>query len=245
MQYKAVFCLLVSFPGYVQADDMKLRYFLSEPVVEPMAFNGIEGRAVYAIVPPDDIRPLSPEQNSLLTEYRALEDQCRGGRPGPETDKACERRDTMNLRKSGICFGLKKDQSIADMAWHSCSVSSNEYEVGSENLGLSCRPGESLSLMLGIQRPEGLSEVVSGKGLVKVAQTALKAAYSSNNTVTDDGDRIMIVYDFDSSGVTLLREIYDGSSVSFPVGSGSTLNLAGDMDQSFRDEIARAYSICK
>lgn len=246
MRYIAALILMPTvIAAPAAAADMKLRYFVTSPVIEKMKFNGIEGRAEFAITPPDEAHPLTGKQMELLAQYRALNDQCQGGRPGPETDKACEQRDTMSLRKFGICYGLKKDQTMAEMEWHACQVSSNEYTVGSEYFSLTCRPGESLSVTFGIQAPEGLSELSDGEGMVKLAKVELKATYSVNKASMEDGERASIVYDFDATGASLLRDVYDGNHVVFPIGSGSTFVLNGSINQKLRDEVAHAYSVCK
>lgn len=225
------------------AADMKLRYFVTSPVIEKMKFNGIEGRAEFAITPPDEARPLTAKQKELVAKYREANDQCQGGRPGPETDKACAKRDEFNLSKFGICFGLK-DQSMAESEWHTCRVSSYAYEIGSEYFGISCRPGESLSVSFGIQAPEGLSELTDGEGVVKLEKGELKATYSISKADIQDEERTSIVYDFDATGASLLRDVYDGNRVVFPLRSGSTFVLNGSINQQLRDEIAHAYSVC-
>ncbi|RVN50062.1 hypothetical protein [Sinorhizobium meliloti] len=226
------------------AADIKLRYFVTSPVIEKMKFNGIEGRAEFAITPPDEARPLTDKQNELVAQYRVVNNQCQGGRPGPETDKACAQRDEMNLSKLGLCYGLK-DQSMAESEWHACRVSSYAYEIGSEYFSITCRPGESLSVTFGIQAPDGLSELTDGEGMVKFDKGELKATYSVSKTAMQDGDRLSIVYDFEATGASLLRDVYDGNRVVFPIGSGSTFVLNGSRNQKLRDEVARAYSVCK
>lgn len=246
MRYHAALILLpTAITTPTTAADMKLRYSVTSPVIEKMKFNGIEGRAEFAITPPDEARPLTDRQNQLLAQYRALNDKCQGGSPGPETDKACEQRDTMILRKFGICYGLKEDQTMAESEWHACQVSSNEYTVGSEYFGIACRPGESLSVTFGIEAPEGLPETVEQHGMVKLNEGELKATYSVSKTAMQDGDRASIVYDFDATGAGLLRDVYDGNRVVFPLGSGSAFVLNGSINQKLRDEVAHAYSVCK
>lgn len=239
---------LILLPSFITtsatADDMKLRYFVTSPVIAKMKFNGIEGRAEFAITPPDEARPLSAKQNELLEQYRAVNDQCQGGRPGPETDKACAQRDEFNLSKFGICFGLK-DQSMAESEWHACRVSSHGYEIGSEYFSITCRPGESLSVTLSIEAPEGLSELTEGEGMVKLEKGELKATYSVSKNDMQDVARASIVYDFDATGASLLRDVYDGNRVVFPLGSGSTFVLNGSINQKLRDEVARSFSVCK
>ncbi|MDQ0318957.1 hypothetical protein QO002_001095 [Pararhizobium capsulatum DSM 1112] len=221
-----------------------MKFFVTTPVLQKMKFDGIEGRAEFTILPPDVQRPLTQHQEELIAKYRLLNDGCQGAYPGPETDKVCEQRDKVNLSKFGICFGMK-EQTLADSQWHACRVSSYGYEIGSESFRVTCRPGESITVSLGIFALEDLTAVAKGHGVVKLRKSELSSTYSVIKVPMDDGDRASINYDFDATGANLLRDLYDGRSAKFPIGSGSISVSIGSGNDALRDEIAHAYSVCK
>ncbi|TBG52564.1 hypothetical protein [Rhizobium leguminosarum] len=225
MRYLAVFLLpTLLATSAIASEDAK--FFIHKPVLQRFKFNGIEGDASFTITPLDIKRPLTVEQDELVDKY--------------------SRNDRVNLRKFGICYGLKDDPSMASMEYHACRVSSNEYEIGSETFDIKCRPGESLSISisLGLFAPEGLENTMEGQGVVKVGATEVKATYSVVRTALDEGDRVSIDYDF-AAGGSLLRDLYDGSKLTFPTNSGAISVAIGSTNDALRDEVAHASSVCK
>lgn len=90
-----------------------------------------------------------------------------------------------------------------------------------------------------------MSELTDGEGVVKLEKGELKSTYSISKTDIQDVERTSIVYDFDTTGSNLLRDIYDGNRVVFPLGPASTFALNGSTNQKLRDEVAHAFSVCK
>ncbi|MBI1621517.1 hypothetical protein IOD40_12690 [Aquamicrobium sp. cd-1] len=239
----ATICVSYGIAGSAQAAE-HVTYRLTQPVIEEVKFNGIEARAAFALTPPDVERPLTDEQLDLIADYRDLEDACRGGRPGPETDDACAKRDTTNLRESGICWGLKQHQSMAEMEWHACRVSSNEYDLGSERLTFACVPGEKLSLSLEVFQDE-VEQQDDGSALIKLTRGTLTTQLSRVTGGKGFEYPASLRYEFEDEGALVLRELYDGNPVVLPTTSSTIRIRVNDSNTPIRDEIAQLYAICK
>ena len=243
MRYLALALLPTLLATSATAEDMT--FLIQKPVLQKFNFNGIEGSASFTITPPDLARPLTAEQEQLVGKYLDLENACRGGNPGPSTDKACGERDAFNLRKSGICYGLKSDHSMAEMEYHACRTSSNEYELGSESLEVTCRPGESFAISLAVFAEANAGNSAGDKAVVKIGKRELEAEYSVVSSAQADGQRSSIDLVFAPSDVTILRDLYDGGKVSFQMNSLTMTVAIGSRDKSLRNEIASTYALCK
>ena len=72
----------------------------------------------------------SSAQESLISRYMAINENCRGGLGGAgQTWHECAKRDLLEpqMRKADLCYGKDGDASGADMTWHVCQSDSLSF----------------------------------------------------------------------------------------------------------------------
>lgn len=234
------------------------RYAIAEPVLQGFNYNGIEATLTLALKPLGDRkRPLAApqemtaQQKNQIDAYFRLEEQCRGGNPGPKTDQACNDRNAMDLKKLGLCFGEgKKSLSMAEMEWRPCLPPSDEYEVGSESVSISCRrDGEqNFSFQLLGDRLTIDDEFINGQAIVRIPATKQQFPSEYSLLTSDDfrGRTRQLSFDFKADAAEILYKLYDGESVAFSVKDEEvSVSSFISLDKKVLDEIARMYSACK
>ena len=106
-------------------------YLVTNPVVQDVSYNGIGARLEIALVPSGKDKQLTDRQRELLEQYWTLEDKCRGGYPGPETDRACEERDnTSNAEVRSVLWIPERAINGRDVVTWLATRDANQYEIG-------------------------------------------------------------------------------------------------------------------
>jgi hypothetical protein len=218
------------------------------PIVQSAKFNGIEAILEIALVPSWVNTEMSPSQLELLERWADLNSKCRGN--GTEED--CEERNKVDtiLRKMGVCYGRKSDVSMAEAEWHLCDRRSLGYEVGSESVTFSCRPGKNGEISVTIEDYERFFEDIPATttGTAEIFDTdfSTPVAYMAGHIELLEADKTLLSYEPQEDIADILLNLYEAKYIILPIGKRKlVLSLPAFDKDEVRDDIARMYTMCK
>jgi hypothetical protein len=215
-----ILCLsaLGYFAPHALAETPSISRFIGSKLSQSFEYDGIEASVEFIISPPRAKDEEPPQEvAALISQYRGLDTQCRGGRSNdPNTQSACTERDSSTLmdqvRALGYCYGRKNDLG-SDMRWSRCGSDSIDYKDGSENLRLVCS-NEGAEIWLELAPFQTVSQG-SSRGTIGAGGEEAKTEYTS----TVVGKKVSALYEVSGSLKPVLKAMHQGQTLHLPLGA--------------------------